>query len=93
MFLKFLRTYITLTFQNGRTILTVMLGGKWFDQHFGSNAENEKLLEIAQDHIKKILNIDKKPANFLVSVMTNCIPQYIVGMYHSYVKYYLFKSV
>ncbi|KAK6644880.1 hypothetical protein RUM43_001156 [Polyplax serrata] len=65
--------------QNGRTILTVMLGGKWFDQHFGSNTENEKLLEVAQDHIKKILNIDKKPANFLVSVMTNCIPQYIVG--------------
>ncbi|PSN29274.1 Protoporphyrinogen oxidase [Blattella germanica] len=67
-------------FPNGdNTILTVMMGGRWFEQLFGSNPPPERLLSTAVQHVRSILNIPGAPENHYVSVLNNCIPQYVIG--------------
>lgn len=63
------------------TVLTVMMGGKWFPKFFGSIVTDENLLNTALENVSKILNITDKPCYHHVSVLKNCIPQYIVGHY------------
>lgn len=67
--------------QGGNTVITVMMGGRWFGEHFGENPEERNLLEIAINHVKKTFPTDKDPFSSNVSVLRNCIPQYLVGHY------------
>ncbi|XP_055321938.1 protoporphyrinogen oxidase [Sitodiplosis mosellana] len=60
------------------TVLTVMMGGKWFRERFG-NGDEQDLYEKAIEQIRKILNIQQKPDAFKVNILRQCIPQYLVG--------------
>lgn len=64
---------------NGDTVLTVMCGGKWFEKWFGENPTESQLLEVAVDHVRKILKINQKPDNYKVNILRECIPQYVIG--------------
>lgn len=66
--------------QNG-TVLTVMLGGKWYEEKFGINTTENNLLHIAKNEIKAILNIHEDPTVYNVNILRKCIPQYVVGHY------------
>ncbi|XP_063823920.1 protoporphyrinogen oxidase [Ostrinia nubilalis] len=66
--------------QNG-TVLTVMLGGKWFKEKFGDNVTEKELLDIALKEIKSILHITDVPAAQNVNILDKCIPQYVIGHY------------
>ncbi|XP_059052909.1 protoporphyrinogen oxidase [Achroia grisella] len=66
--------------QNG-TVLTVMLGGRWFKEKFGDNVTEKKLLDVAVQEINKILNIKEKPSVYNVNILEKCIPQYVIGHY------------
>ncbi|XP_063360128.1 protoporphyrinogen oxidase [Cydia amplana] len=66
--------------QNG-TVLTVMLGGRWFKEKFGDNVTEQELLRIAMKEIKSILNIKEQPTDSHVNILKNCIPQYVIGHY------------
>uniref|UniRef100_A0A182I933 Protoporphyrinogen oxidase n=1 Tax=Anopheles arabiensis TaxID=7173 RepID=A0A182I933_ANOAR len=61
------------------TVLTVMMGGAWFEQWFGKNPSDEHLLGVALEHIKKILHIEQQPDSYKVNLLRKCIPQYTVG--------------
>lgn len=63
----------------GKTVLTVMLGGKWFKELFGENPTETQLLDVALENVKKILDIDEKPDLVKVNILKDCIPQYVVG--------------
>ncbi|XP_072939404.1 protoporphyrinogen oxidase [Epargyreus clarus] len=63
------------------TVLTVMLGGKWFEEKFGKDITEKRLLEIATKEIDSILNIKDKPAAHNVNILNKCIPQYVIGHY------------
>lgn len=60
------------------TVLTVMMGGKWFRERFGDGNERD-LYETAIEQIRNILNIHQKPDAFKVNILRQCIPQYVVG--------------
>ncbi|XP_031617641.1 protoporphyrinogen oxidase [Contarinia nasturtii] len=60
------------------TVLTVMMGGKWFHERFG-NGNEQDLYEKAIEQIQRILKIDQRPDAFKVHILRQCIPQYIVG--------------
>ncbi|CAK1545821.1 unnamed protein product [Leptosia nina] len=66
--------------QNG-TVLTVMLGGRWFKEKFGQNVTEDRLLNIALGEIKTILKIEDSPAAYNVNILKKCIPQYVIGHY------------
>ncbi|EDV93125.1 protoporphyrinogen oxidase [Drosophila grimshawi] len=63
----------------GNTILTVMMGGKWFEQWFGHQPSQKELRDTAQQHVRKILNIKEEPTFSRVHLLHKCIPQYTVG--------------
>ncbi|XP_018318471.1 protoporphyrinogen oxidase [Agrilus planipennis] len=65
-------------FEN-RTLLTVMLGGRWYDKYFDRSSGDEEILNITFKHLATILNVKERPVFADVSVLENCIPQYIVG--------------
>ncbi|KAM0726926.1 Protoporphyrinogen oxidase [Formica fusca] len=65
--------------QKSSTVLTVMMGGAWFEKYFGPNPSEEHLLTTALDHIKKILHIEEEPVAHNVAVLKDCIPQHVVG--------------
>lgn len=67
------------------TVLTVMLGGKWYDEYFGPLATEETICETALQHVSNILGIKEDPERTDVSILENCIPQYTVG-HHERVK-------
>lgn len=62
-----------------RTVLTVMMGGKWFNELFGASPTDEQLIGVAKEHIGKILGISHNPDHVKVNVLRKCIPQYVVG--------------
>lgn len=64
---------------NGKTVLTVMMGGAWFKERFGTAPSNKELFGIATVQVAEILKIDKKPTTGRVHVLHKCIPQYVVG--------------
>lgn len=64
---------------NKGTVLTVMMGGHWFEHYFGKDASEETLLNIALQQIENILKISKSPILSKVNILRNCIPQYLVG--------------
>ncbi|XP_052866525.1 protoporphyrinogen oxidase [Anopheles cruzii] len=61
------------------TVLTVMMGGAWFEQWFGKNPSEEQLLEVALANVDKILHIGQRPDAYKVNLLRRCIPQYTVG--------------
>uniref|UniRef100_T1HLY0 Protoporphyrinogen oxidase n=2 Tax=Rhodnius TaxID=13248 RepID=T1HLY0_RHOPR len=65
--------------QDNHTILTVMMGGKWFNKFFGENPTEKRLLNIAVGHCRDILGITQIPICHHTSIQRNCIPQYVVG--------------
>lgn len=65
--------------QNDFTVLTVMMGGHWFKSRLGQSPSDESILSTAVDNVRSILKITDKPCNHHVSVLKDCIPQYVVG--------------
>lgn len=63
------------------TTLTVILGGKDFEKHFGKNPDEKKLFETSLKQVKDILGISDEPDNYKVNIMRNSFPQYTVGHY------------
>ncbi|KAH8383671.1 hypothetical protein KR009_009953 [Drosophila setifemur] len=63
----------------GNTVLTVMMGGHWFDQWFGDQPSQKQILDLATHHVKKILQIREDPKFSRVHTLYKCIPQYTVG--------------
>lgn len=61
------------------TLLTVMMGGHWFQEKFGANPSEEHLLDVALNEIKSILKIHEVPNKTKVNILRKCIPQYVVG--------------
>ncbi|KXJ82424.1 protoporphyrinogen oxidase [Aedes albopictus] len=61
------------------TVLTVMMGGAWFDKWFGKNHSDEHLLDVAVSYVNKILDIHQNPDAYKVHLLRKCIPQYVVG--------------
>ncbi|EFN77160.1 protoporphyrinogen oxidase [Harpegnathos saltator] len=61
------------------TVLTVMMGGAWFEKYFGPNPTEEQLLKTATDGLRDILYITDKPVAHHIAVLKDCIPQYVVG--------------
>ncbi|EGI59750.1 PREDICTED: protoporphyrinogen oxidase [Acromyrmex echinatior] len=66
-------------FPGSSTVLTVMMGGAWFEKYFGSNPSKEQLLTTAINHTKNILQIEEEPIAYNVAVLKDCIPQHVVG--------------
>ncbi|XP_055380908.1 protoporphyrinogen oxidase [Condylostylus longicornis] len=66
-------------FNMSGTVLTVMMGGKWFEKYLGKNPSQSEILDIALEQTAKILHINEKPDMFRVNILRNCIPQYTVG--------------
>lgn len=56
-----------------------MMGGAWFEKYFGTNPTEEHLMSVALEQLKTILKINEDPIAQNVSILKNCIPQYIVG--------------
>lgn len=61
------------------TVLTVMMGGVWFEKYFGTNSTEKHLLSVAVEQVKTILKIKESPHAHSVSILKDCIPQHIVG--------------
>lgn len=62
------------------TVLTVMMGGIWFNEKLGNDTHNV-IYEKAITQIQNILKIRQRPAARNVKILRNCIPQYLVGHY------------
>jgi oxygen-dependent protoporphyrinogen oxidase len=65
--------------ENGGTVLTVMMGGYWFEKYFGKNPNEKTLLNIALNQVKQILSIHDIPVRSKVNILHHCLPQYVVG--------------
>lgn len=63
------------------TVLTVMMGGKWFASKFGDSITEAELLDKALGQLRAILKIEQPPHDCKVNVLRKCIPQYVVGHY------------
>lgn len=61
------------------TVLTVMMGGKWFQSKFGDNITEAELLDKAVGQLRSILKIEQPPMDVKVNILRKCIPQYVVG--------------
>ena len=69
----------TCTFPQGdRTLLTVMMGGAWYDQVVGERGE-EEVAAMAQAAVSTILGISAEPVRSMTSLLPRCIAQYTVG--------------
>lgn len=47
--------------QGDRTVVTVMMGGSWFESLFGKNPTKEDLYQVAMNQIRDVLNIQEPP--------------------------------
>lgn len=63
------------------TVLTLMMGGHWFRQHFGESPAEDVFRETTRKYLKTILGIEQEPDHVRVNVLRNCIPQYTLGHY------------
>lgn len=69
--------------QGDWTVITIMLGGRWFDKYVTSTKSENDVLELVNREIKTILSIDKDPDSYHVSILKDCLPQYVVGHYEN----------
>ncbi|KAJ4433890.1 hypothetical protein ANN_16203 [Periplaneta americana] len=65
--------------KDSNTVLTVMMGGKWFEELYGKNPTPERLLSTAMQQVRSVLRISGAPEEHQVSVLRDCIPQYVLG--------------
>ncbi|CAG0920158.1 unnamed protein product [Notodromas monacha] len=66
--------------QKDRVILTVMMGGKWFDELFGTNCNDPEIFfSTARREVQERLGITRSPERYFVSVLRKCIPQHVIG--------------
>lgn len=63
------------------TTLTVMMGGKGFEKHFGAEPEERKLLETSLSEVRRVLGIEEDPDKSKVNFMRKSFPQYTIGHY------------
>lgn len=63
----------------GKTVLTVMMGGAWFEQRLGTDPSNKELYDIAVKQVARIMKIEAQPSTGRVHMLRKCIPQYVVG--------------
>jgi len=65
-----------------------MMGGEWFTKLFGDSPDPHSLADIAIKDVSKTLKIADRPSSTKVSILKNCIPQYVVGKcnFFSYVQ-------
>lgn len=68
--------------QGDWTVLTVMLGGRWFDKYIGQKSESD-IFKLVKEQIKTIMGIEVEPDSYSVSILKDCIPQYSVGHYEN----------
>ncbi|KAK9761305.1 oxygen-dependent protoporphyrinogen oxidase [Basidiobolus ranarum] len=70
------------------TRITAMMGGHRFQELFGEleTASKEQILEMTKSTISRQLGIQKEPIEPQVSVLPECIPQYLVGHQERLVK-------
>jgi oxygen-dependent protoporphyrinogen oxidase len=61
------------------TVLTAMVGGRWFEDYFGQNPTKEQLLDTVLKNVDKILGIKEKPDLYNINILPKCIPQYVTG--------------
>ncbi|XP_015588358.1 protoporphyrinogen oxidase [Cephus cinctus] len=61
------------------TVLTVMMGGAWFEKNFGECPSKDEILRVAVESAKKILGIKESPVAHKVTILRDCIPQHVVG--------------
>ncbi|XP_056331999.1 protoporphyrinogen oxidase [Danio aesculapii] len=63
------------------TRLTVMMGGAWFEQTFGSPdlVTEQTLLDRAVQSVNSHLSVTSQPVWSCVALLKNCIPQYHLG--------------
>lgn len=72
--------YDTCAFPQGdRTVVTCMMGGKWYKSLFGDHTTKEDLLAVARKNIEMILGISDAPDRYQAHILEKCIPQYVVG--------------
>lgn len=77
-------TFDSCCFPKGdNTVLTVMMGGPWFEEYFGKSPDKNVLLKTAREQLLSILNITEEPIQYKVNILENCIPQYKVGHYEN----------
>ena len=62
-----------------RTIFTVMMGGKWFENLFGPDPNPKDLENLATQQVKQILNLKQNPCRVLTKIHKKCIAQYTLG--------------
>ncbi|XP_014259931.1 protoporphyrinogen oxidase [Cimex lectularius] len=65
--------------QGDWTVLTLMMGGYWYDKFFGKESSPEFFLETALKYNEKILDIKEKPESYHCQLMKEAIPQYVIG--------------
>lgn len=56
-----------------------MMGGAWFNTYFGNSPSEEHLLNVAVEHVKRMLRIQVDPVDSDISILKDCIAQYVVG--------------
>jgi hypothetical protein len=54
--------------QSNNTVLTVMMGGHWYEQYIGNKSQNE-ILQTALDELKRQLNFSIEPDCYEISIM------------------------
>lgn len=69
--------------KDNSTILTVMAGGAWFHELFGSpnTVDTNSIEELAVRSIRDMLGIKESPSKVVCKIHRDCIPQYEVGHY------------
>lgn len=60
-------------------VMTVMMGGVWYDKFFGDSTTKQDILRVALEQLKDILQLDERPISHHVSILKDCISQYTVG--------------
>lgn len=65
--------------ERGDTILTAMLGGRWFDERIGADASERHVLSEAVRHASRALGLQVEPESSSARILRDCIPQYVVG--------------
>ncbi|CAH0551814.1 unnamed protein product [Brassicogethes aeneus] len=65
--------------KTNKNVVTVMMGGKWFEEYFSHEMTEEELLTVATKYLKLTMNVKKDPVAYKVNLLKDCIPQYKVG--------------
>lgn len=56
-----------------------MMGGAWFEKYFGKCSTEEHMKGVATKYVNEILNINEGPRACNVTILQDCIPQYVIG--------------